>query len=309
MKVVSLLPSATEVVYALGAEDFLCAVSCDCDYPEDAKTKPVVSSKILPIDSSTPAVRIDELVRDQLRSSDSIFSLDRALIQDLQPDLILAQDLCRVCAVPSGDVEEALDVIGCRAEVLSLDPHSLAEVIEGINSVGDAVGESERARALAENLQSRLGHVRRVTKELEPRRVLALEWPDPPFNGGHWVPEMVEMAGGSDVLGERGRPSRTLTWEEIEDAAPDVIVYMPCGFGLEEAVSQARDLYANDVFANTPAAVSGEVFATDASSYFSRPGPRLIEGVEMLAGLLHPELFPSPAPSKAQRVRALGSDV
>jgi iron complex transport system substrate-binding protein len=302
MKAVSLLPSATEIVFALGAQDLLCGVSCDCDYPEEALRKPVVSSTALPIDHKSTPRSIDQLVREQLEDSASIYSLNTSLIRELRPDLILAQDLCRVCAVPSGDVEEALDVIGCRADVISLDPHTINEVIDGVQRVGDALGKSSQARILADNLRNRVEAVRHVSKGLRQRRVFALEWPDPPFNGGHWVPEMVEVAGGRDVLGEAGAPSREVSWEEIVSAVPEVIVYMPCGFGLADAVAQARELYANEAFLTTPAAMHGEVFAVDASSYFSRPGPRLIDGVEILSGLLHPRYFSVPPASTSLRV-------
>lgn len=220
MKVLSLLPSATEIVYALEAQDSLCGVSCDCDYPEGVTTKPVVSAKVLPITPTTSPGEIDQLVRDQLEVSDSIYSLDRSLIQQLRPDVILAQDLCRVCAVPSGHVEEALDVIGCTAEVLSLDPHSLDEVLEGILTVGSALGVSDRAESFVAHLRSRLDRVRSLTGDAARRRVVALEWQEPPFNGGHWIPEMIELAGGTDLLGAPGARSRTLTWSEVEAVTP-----------------------------------------------------------------------------------------
>jgi iron complex transport system substrate-binding protein len=302
MKAVSLLPSATEIVFALGAQDLLCGVSCDCDYPEEALRKPVVSSTALPIEHTSTPQSIDQLVREQLEDSASIYSLNTSLIRDLRPDLILAQDLCRVCAVPSGDVKEALDVIGCRADVISLDPHTINEVIDGVQRVGDALGKSDQARILADNLRNRVDAVRRTTKGLRRRRVFALEWPDPPFCGGHWVPEMVEVAGGHDVVGVARAPSREVSWGEIVSAAPEVIVCMPCGFGLADAAAQARVLYANDAFLQTPAAMHGDIFAVDASSYFSRPGPRLIDGVEILSGLLHPRDFSVPPVSTALRV-------
>ena len=305
MKVLSLLPSATEIVYALEAQDSLCGVSCDCDYPEGVTTKPVVSAKVLPITPTTSPGEIDQLVRDQLEVSDSIYSLDRSLIQQLHPDVILAQDLCRVCAVPSGHVEEALDVIGCTAEVLSLDPHSLDEVLEGILTVGSALGVSDRAESFVAHLRSRLDRVRSLTGDAARRRVVALEWQEPPFNSGHWIPEMIELAGGTDLLGAPGARSRTLTWSEVEAVTPDVIVFMPCGYDLEDAVGQIPALFAIEEFRRTPAAVNGNVFVTDSSSYFSRSGPRLIDGVEILAGLLHPERFSPPPSSKALRVTLL----
>jgi len=303
MKVLSLLPSATEIVFAIGAQDSLCGVSCDCDYPQAVASKPVVSAKVLPITAATPPAEIDQLVRDQLQVSDSIYSLDRELIQELRPDLILAQDLCRVCAVPSGDVEEALDYIGCSAEVLSLDPHSLEDVLEGILAVGRAVGVGGRAEAVVSELQVRLDRVRNATADASTRRVVSLEWQDPPFNGGHWVPEMIELAGGTDLLGAPGERSRTVTWAEIEAVAPDVIIYMPCGYDLAGAVEQSSALLEVEEFARTPAALNGDVFVTDSSAYFSRSGPRLIDGVEILAGILHPDRFTPPEPTKAVRLR------
>lgn len=306
MKVLSLLPSATEIVYALGREDDLCAVSCDCDYPVAVGSKPVVSSKVLPIDDATSQGEIDRLVREQLTSSDTIYSLDRALIQELRPDVILAQDLCRVCAVPSGDVEEALDVIGCRAEVLSLDPHSLEDVLDNIVLVGETLGVSAVAAAVVESLRARLERVRDITGGTRRRRVVALEWKDPPFSGGHWIPEMIEIAGGRELLGRPRAVSRTLEWSEVAAAAPEVIVYMPCGYNLADAVAQAPDLFQIEDFRRTPAATTGEVFVTDSSAFFSRSGPRLVDGVEILASIFHPELFPDFPATKARRV---GSDL
>ncbi len=303
MKVLSLLPSATEIVFAVGAQDSLCGVSCDCDYPQAVASKPVVSAKVLPITAATSPGEIDRLVRDQLQVNDSIYSLDRELIQKLRPDLILAQDLCRVCAVPSGDVAEALDYIGCSAQVLSLDPHSLDDVLEGILAVGRALGVGGRAEAVVSELQARLERVRNAVAEASPRRVVSLEWQDPPFNGGHWVPEMTELAGGTDLLGAPGARSRTLTWHEIEAVAPDVIVYMPCGYDLAGAVEQSSALLEVEEFVRTPAALNGDVFVTDSSAYFSRSGPRLIDGVEILTGILHPNLFPAPDATKALRLR------
>lgn len=309
MNVLSLLPSATEIVYALGAQDSLCGVSCDCDYPEAVAGKPVVSTKVLPITATTPPAEIDRLVRDQLQISDSIYSLDRELIQELRPDVILAQDLCRVCAVPSGHVEEALEVIGCTAEVLSLDPHSLDEALESILMVGQTLELGERAETLVAGLRLRLVRARHATAGAPLKRVAALEWQDPPFNGGHWIPEMIELAGGIDLLGTPGARSRSVTWAEVEAASPDAIVYMPCGYGLEEAMEQLPALFDVSEFMRTPAAISGEVYVADSSSYFSRSGPRLVDGVEILAGLFHPELFELPDPSKARRARGRGAQI
>lgn len=294
MRIVSLLPSGTEIAYSLGLQDFLCGVSSDCDYPPEVREKPVVSGSALLIDSETPPEEIDRMVKESVARDEAIYRLDRGMIQQLQPDLILAQDLCRVCAVPSGHVTEALDVIGCHAEVVSLDPHTLDEVIGGIEEVGRATGRSDVAAEVAQGLRERVRRVEAKARALNRVRTLALEWADPPFSGGHWVPEMIRLAGGEDVSGVEGGPSRQLAWEEVQTAAPDVIVFMPCGHDLRQASGQGRDLYRIAEFARTPAAERGAVFAVNSSSHFSRPGPRLVEGLEILAYILHPETFSQP---------------
>ncbi len=278
-----MLPSATEIVYALGLGEHLCGVSFECDYPESARSVPVVSGTALPTDGSLSAQEIDAEVSARVAAGESIYTLDDARMRAIDPDLILAQDLCRVCAVPSGAVEEALDFIGCHAEVVSLDPGRLGEVIDCIGLVGAATGTGARADALMENLRARVDAVRGRTRGKDRPRVLVLEWADPPFNGGHWVPDMVEAAGGVPVLAVAGARSRRLTWEEIASETVDLTVFMPCGFDLDGAVSQASE------FLSRPdAAGLGSIFAVDANAYFSRPGPRVIEGVELLAELLHP---------------------
>lgn len=302
MKIVSLLPSATEIVYALGLESSLAAVTSDCDYPPGVMDKPQASFSSLPVDDETTPKEIDRLVKASVAENEPIYRLNRALIQELQPDLILAQDLCRVCAVPSGHVTEALNVIGCEATVISLDPHGLDDVIAGIEEVGAATGTLARARALAAELRGRVQGIRSKTHGVRRIPTLALEWSDPPFTGGHWIPEMIELAGGSDLVGIRGAPSRGLSWPEVEAAAPELIIFMPCGYGLRDAVTQARELYGRPEFAATPAGARGAVFAVDSSSYFSRPGPRLVDGLETLAWILHPDIFPEPPDGRVERV-------
>jgi iron complex transport system substrate-binding protein len=302
MKIVSLLPSATEIAFELGLADQIVGVSCDCDFPSQAKNKPVVSASALQVDTSAKPGDIDAEVRDRVSQSGPIYEIDRQLIRELRPELILAQDLCRVCAVPSGHVTEALEKLGASADVISLDPHSLEEVIEGISQVARATGTSGRGEELVTQLSRRLDEVRSKTIQLEPIPTLALEWADPPFSGGHWVPEMVRVAGGRDVLGIERAQSRTCAWSEIAEAAPEVIAFMPCGFGLSDAIAQAKDLKCVPEFAASPAARSGRVFAVDGSAYFSRPGPRLFDGVEILAWILHPELFPEPPRDRVKKV-------
>jgi len=303
VKIVSLLPSATEIVYALGLGDDLMAVTDECDYPEEATKKPVVSRSALPSGRPLSSREIDDAVRERMGQQQPLYLLDRALIQRIQPDVIMAQDLCRVCAVPSGQVQEALEDLGVDAEVLSLDPNTLDEVIETIVVAGRTLEREERAQEVALRLRARVDQVKRTALRLPSIRVLALEWSDPPFAGGHWVPDMVEAAGGTNLLTEKGKPSRRVTWREIADATPEVVVFMPCGYYLEEAEEEAHRLYANPDFAATPAARNGMVYAVDASAYFSRPGPRIVDGLEILAWAVHPDAYAEPPDDAIVRVR------
>jgi iron complex transport system substrate-binding protein len=298
VRIVSLLPSATEIVFALGLGDQLCGVSFECDYPPEARAVPIVSGTVLPTDGSLSAEEIDAAVSTQVAAGESIYTLDDARIRAIDPDLILAQDLCAVCAVPSGAVEEALGVIGCQSDVLSLDPGRLDEVIGCIGTVGAATGTAARADALMAELRTRVDAVRRRVQGRPRPRVLVLEWPDPPFNAGHWVPDMVEAAGGEPVLASGGERSRRLTWEEIAREAVDVTVFAPCGFDLDGAVTQAGS------FLGRPEAAGlGRIFAVDANAYFSRPGPRVVDGVELLGQLLDPDA-PGDVPAGARQVEA-----
>lgn len=301
MRIVSLLPSATEIAFALGLDDDVVGVSCDCDYPDEARAKPVVSHTALKVESSSPG-DIDAEVRGSVAASESIYRLDRDLIRSLRPDLILAQDLCRVCAVPSGHVTEALETIGCSADVISLDPHSIDEVIEGIAQVARAASVNGVGERIVDELRGRVEMIRDVAAELPPVSAFALEWADPPFSGGHWIPEMIRIAGGRDVLGLERAPSRTCDWSEIAEAEPEAIVFMPCGYGLEEAIEQAGAFADNALLMSTPAARNRSVFAVDGSAYFSRPGPRLVDGLEILAWILHPEAFAEPPAGRVARV-------
>lgn len=279
----SLLPSATEIVYALGLGDQLAGVSFECDYPEAARSVPVVSGTSLDVDRPRTAAEVDAEVGAMLAEGQSLYTLDDARIRAIEPDLILAQDLCAVCAIDSGAVEEALDVIGCRAQVVSLDPAGLDDVLECAIQVGRATGTEDIATDFVAGLHRRLDAVRaRVAGRARPR-VFVLEWPDPPFNGGHWMPEMVEAAGGEPVLAEPRAPSRRLTWEEIGTESIDITIFSPCGFYLQGAVEQAASFLGQPGLPDL-----GRVIAVDANAYFSRPGPRVVDGVELLAEVFHP---------------------
>jgi iron complex transport system substrate-binding protein len=303
VRIISLLPSATEIVFALGLGDQLDGVTYECDHPAEATSKPVVSDTALPQDRPLAPGEVDRLVAGFMDRGEPIYRLDKRLIQEIQPDLILAQDLCRVCAVPSGQVEEALAELGCRAQVVSLDPNTIDDILEGIVRVGRATGTEPRAEELVAALRDRIERVRRTALRLPTIRTLCLEWSDPPFAAGHWIPGMVEIAGGTNLLLEAGQPSARVTWRQVADALPEVIVFMPCGYYLEEAEAEAERLYQQPEFAGTPAARSGTVLAVDASSYFSRPGPRIVDGLEMLAWAIHPETFPQPSPDAVAPVR------
>jgi len=295
MRIVSLLPSATEIVYCLGLDDSLVGVTHECDWPPAARTKRVVSHSVL-APGADPA-EVDRAVSASIGGGDPIYRLDRDAVRELRPDLVLTQDLCAVCAVPAGHVHEALDVLGCDARVLSLDPGNLGEVLDCVLDVGRATDTDEVAREVVAALRRRLQSVKEAVAGARRPTTFALEWSDPPFNGGHWVPDMISAAGGEPVVGCPGTPSVRVAWEDIGAAAPEVVVFMPCGYGLDEAVAEAPSFLGRPELEATDA-----VFAVDASACFSRPGPRLVEGVEALAGALHPERVP-PSPRRVQRLR------
>ncbi len=297
MRILSLLPSATEIVYALGLEDDLVGVTHECDWPPAARSKRAVSSSSLP--EATDPAEVDRLVSESVTSGEPIYRLDVEAVRELAPDIVLSQDLCAVCAVPSGYVNDALDVLGCRAEVISLDPGSVDEVLGCVLRVGEVTGKSARAGALVAELRQRLHAVEEAVRSAERPRTFALEWSDPPFNAGHWVPEMIELAGGEAVLASPGVPSVRVTWQDIASSDPDVVVFMPCGYDLEAAVEEAsaRLLTRHEL------AGARALFAVDASSYFSRPGPRIVDGVEILAHALHPGSVPAIAPDTLRALR------
>jgi iron complex transport system substrate-binding protein len=288
MRIVSLLPSATEIVYALGLEDELVGVTHECDYPAQARHKTIVSHSALAPEAD-PA-EIDRLVSASLGEGDPIYRLDRDAIGELAPELILTQDLCAVCAVPSGHVHEALDRLGCQAQVLSLDPNTLFDVFDCVRQVGEVTGSQSRANELVDELTVRVGAVADAVAGCARVDTFALEWPDPPFNGGHWVPEMITLAGGNPVLGSPGSPSVRLDWSQIAQVEAPVVVFMPCGFDLAGALAVAQPLLGRPELAH-----ARSIVVVDANAYFSRPGPRLADGVELLAHLLHPGSVPAPS--------------
>ncbi|MDQ3947248.1 MAG: cobalamin-binding protein [Actinomycetota bacterium] len=295
MRIVSLLPSATEIVYSLGLGDDLVGVTYECDHPSEARAKPVVSDTALPLQPGLGAAEIDRLVSERVAAGEALYVLDTVRIRDLEPDLIITQDLCRVCAVPSGQVEDALAKLGCSAEVVSLDPHSLDDILVGITEVGRRAGAAERAAEVVDGLRTRIAAVDEAARGLPPVPTVTLEWLDPPFAGGHWVPEMVERAGGEHLLVAAGEPSRRVSWDDVGATRPEVVVAMQCGYHLAAARAEAAAVLPDrPAVAESPAGKAGRVFAVDANGYFSRSGPRVVDGLEALAWALHPDRFPTP---------------
>ncbi len=287
MRVVSLLPSATEIVYALGLGDELVGVTFECDEPPGARADKAVVVGGRDTSLMSPA-EIDAYVTAQLAAGADLYTLHADALAGLDPELILTQDLCRVCAVPSGAVTEALAHLGCRAEVLTLDPHTLDEVLDTVRAVAAAAGAPERAEPLLAGLRARLAAVATAVGGRSRPRVAVLEWTDPPFTAGHWVPDLVRAAGGHPVAANPGGRSTRTTWRTFTDAAPDVVIVAPCGVHLAGAVEQARA-----VASHFPDAA---VWAIDADGLVVRPGPRLVVGVEAIAAVLHPDAV-APAPA------------
>ncbi len=277
-----MLPSATEIVYALGLDADLVAVTFECDEPPSARIDKtvVVTGRDT---SGMSAGDIDAYVRARLAAGEDLYKLDSGALAALEPELILTQDLCRVCALPSGHVDQALEYLGCRADVVSLDPHTLAEVLASIEEVGARTGVAERAARLVEQLHARLAAVAAAVSGRARPRVAVLEWIEPPFTAGHWVPDLIIAAGGEPVACNPGQPSVATTWDQLASARPDLVLVAPCGFHLDSASEQAALVAPH--FPGIP------VWAIDADGLVVRPGPRLVDGVETIAAILHPAAF------------------
>lgn len=301
MRICSLLPSATETLFELGAGDSLFGVTFECDYPPEASQKRVIVRTRL--SHSANSAEIDRQVSEFVARGESLYEVDREAVQDIQPDLIITQDLCHVCAASPGDLATVLAALEREPEILSLNPQSLADVWNDIRVIGTAIGRADEAHRLVTQLEGRVAAIVQAASRSSNRpRVACLEWLDPLFVAGHWVPEMVESAGGVDVLGKAGKRSYRTTWEDVLNAKPEIIVIMPCGYNLEGAIKEFNALTLPDGWETLPAVKNGNVFAVDASGYFSRPGPRLAVGVEILAGMLQPETAPAPPPASCAKI-------
>lgn len=296
IKICSLLPSATEIVYALGLEESLVAVTHECDYPVEASHKPCITrSSISPALSSA---EIDFRVRRQLSDAGTLYHLDVDLLESLKPDIILTQRLCAVCAVSYENVARIAHSLSSKPQVINLEPTSLEGIYQTIETVGVLTGVRDQARDLIKHLRGRVRRIQHMTSRCEKKKVLCLEWLEPPFCAGHWIPELVELAGGSDELGEKHRPSRQVAWERILSYNPEVLVVMCCGFSIERALQEIVILRQRDTLGSVQ---EGNVYVVDGSSYFSRPGPRIVDSLEILATIVHPELFPIDYPANVVR--------
>jgi iron complex transport system substrate-binding protein len=301
MRIVSFLPSATELAFSLGLGDDVGGVSHECDYPPEAKTRPAVVHCALPLENLPPA-EIDSAVSTQLQVGASIYTVDIDLLKALEPDLILAQDLCEVCAPSGNETERALAALDGKAKVLTLAPRSLREIHDNLRQLGEATNRTSVAETLIAASRARLARLAEELRGAPRRRVFFVEWTDPIFCGGHWVPEMIELAGGFDALARKGGDSVRVARQDVLQWAPEVLVISPCGAHLESAAEQGTAFLRDPFWSTLPAVQSGDVYAVDASSYFARPGLRVFDGIEVLAHIFHPERMAERVPGAAMRL-------
>jgi iron complex transport system substrate-binding protein len=298
-KIVSFLPSATEIACALGLSEQLVGITHECDYPPEIMGKPVVVRSALPIEQMTQG-EIDRAVAKRMRTGHSLYEVDEELLQQLAPDIILTQDLCQVCAPSGTEITQALSLLSKKPQILWLTPNSLEEIFDNVRELGEATGRAKEAEALIASGRARLQRIEALTSRAERRpRVFCMEWLDPVYCSGHWVPEMVKLAGGVDALSREGADSVRIPWDVVREFGPEVLVITPCGYNLEQVVAQSKKLSIYHGWSELPAVKQNQVYAVDANSYFARPGPRVVEGTELLAHLIHPELFKWDGPSTA----------
>jgi iron complex transport system substrate-binding protein len=301
-RIVSLLPSSTEIICALGLEDRLVGITHECDYPPTVSGLPRLTASRISHETMTSS-EIDHAVRSQVDGHGSIYDLDEERLRALRPDLIITQELCDVCAVSYKEVEQAARMFEADVRVVSLEPNTIGDIFRNITTVGHLTGSERAAEELISQLGARLERLEAATASVEKRpRTLMLEWLEPPFAPGHWVPEQVRLAGGDHGFGRAGEPSVTTTAEEIREYAPEVVVLIPCGYYKEDILRQLPQARLPEGFHDLPAVRRNEVWALDATSYFSRPGPRVVRGAEILARILHPEIFGTPDEREAVRV-------
>jgi iron complex transport system substrate-binding protein len=289
MQICSFLPSATEIVYALGMGDSVSGVTFECDYPPEASRKPIIVNTV--VEGGLSPQEIDQAVRTQIADGGTLYLVDLPKLEAIQPDIIITQDLCRVCAISTPDLAKAISELQSHPHVISLAPHTIEQVFQDIEIVGNAIGRDSEARILVNQLRSRVENVESNVGFGKSPRVLCLEWLSPLFQGGHWIPEMVAIAGGDAVLATPGEKSICISWEQILEADPEVIVIMPCGFHLEETIAQYGSVDFPKDWMRVSAVRNERVYAVDGTAYFSRPGPRLVTGIEILQAILKGDDF------------------
>jgi iron complex transport system substrate-binding protein len=289
MKILSFQPTSTEMAFALGAGRSIVGVSHECTYPAAARKKPVVSASLIDPEKMTGA-EIDRAVVAAAREGRSLYKVDEDLVRRLNPDVLLTQSLCEVCATSPSDLRQVLKLVTPKPKVLALHAHDFEGMFADLRELAELLGKD--ARPLEKKLRARLEAVTKKTRKLAKRRVFCMEWIDPVFASGHWVPEMVAMAGGVDPLAEKGKESRRIEWKAVVDAAPEILILLPCGLSLEQTLKELPRAVARPGWAELPAVRSGRVWHAEGPSYFNGAGPRLVDGVEILAEILHPEVFP-----------------
>ena len=289
-RIVTFLPSATELIYSLGADDKLFGVTHECNYPSDAKTKPrVISSVFDP--ASMSSKQIDDKICQLMTDGKQIYNLNKENLLNAKPDMIISQDICEVCSAHTEHVKIAMDMLEKKPEVYTMDPHDVDEILVSIRDISKMIGKKKEGNELVDSLAKRLEFVKSKTFEERPN-VVAIEWVDPFFTSGHWIPEMIESAGGENLISTEKMPSRKMELEEIKEANPDIIVMMPCGFDVKRTVSEYNNVLTNNQDWNELKAVKEKnVYAVDANSYFSKPSLRTITGIEILAKIIHPDVF------------------
>jgi iron complex transport system substrate-binding protein len=303
MRVCSLLPGATEIAFALGLGDDVVGVTHECDYPAEARQKPVMVHGLIDSNRMT-SLEIDRWVGERLGSNQGLYVIDKERLREAAPDVILTQGLCDVCAIDYNEVVAASETLAKKPKIVSLTPNCLTDVLDDVTRVGEATGQRHRAERFVQKLEQRISFVREQAAKSSSRpRVACLEWFDPIYAAGHWVPEMVELAGGHDVLGRKGQPSAKIHWKQVVVLAPDIIVLMPCGFDIQRTAKEATILEQLDGWHDLPAVKAGRVFAVNGHAFFSRPGPRLVDGLELLAHIIHPEISPMQlSPDHVQKI-------
>jgi iron complex transport system substrate-binding protein len=290
MRIISLLPSATEILYSIGAGDQIVGISHECDYPKEARKKAIVTQTIIGIDDSSN--KIDQVVSRSIKNGQSIYKVDQELIVELKPDLIITQKLCEVCAITPTDLQKAIRECNPTPNIISLHPHSIKEILEDIKTVGKAVNKEKEAQKLVKSLYQRINKIKNLTKNIKKRpKIYCMEWLDPPYNAGHWVPEQVEIAGGRDDIATKGIDSVRLLWQEIVDYNPDIMVLMPCGFSINRTKKEIKILTQNPEWSKLQCVKNKQVFLVNGPAYFNCSGPRIVKGIELLTKITHSHLF------------------